>query len=93
MGKVWTLQDAKNRFSAVVEAARKGEPQRWTKRGVEAVVVLSSEEYEGLVEADAAPKKTFVDHLFDFPKLPGDAQDLFDKKEPMIMKVRDIEFD
>jgi prevent-host-death family protein len=29
----WTLQDAKNRFSAVVEAALAGEPQRVTRRG------------------------------------------------------------
>ena len=29
----WTLQDAKNRFSAVVEADLAGEPQRVTRRG------------------------------------------------------------
>ena len=29
----WTLQDAKNRFSAVVKAALAGEPQRVTRRG------------------------------------------------------------
>ena len=43
--KNWSLQDAKNRFSAVVEAARRGEPQRVTRHGKSAVVVISVEEY------------------------------------------------
>ena len=29
----WQLQDAKNRFSAVVDAALTGHPQRVTRRG------------------------------------------------------------
>ena len=33
----WPLQDAKNKFSAVVEAAVAGHPQRVTKRGKPAV--------------------------------------------------------
>ena len=53
----WHLQDAKNRFSAVVELALGGEPQRVTRRGRPAVVVLSVEEYERLrlVERAKAP--------------------------------------
>ena len=53
----WHLQDAKNRFSAVVEAALGGEPQRVTRRGRPAVVVLAVEEYERLrlVERAKAP--------------------------------------
>jgi prevent-host-death family protein len=38
---VWTLQDAKNRFSAVVDAAARGEPQKVTRRGKWVSVVLS----------------------------------------------------
>ena len=48
----WQLQDAKNRFSAVVNAALDGEPQRVTRRGQPAVVVLAAEEYERLRELD-----------------------------------------
>ena len=36
----WALQDAKNRFSALVDAALRGEPQTVTRRGAPAVVVL-----------------------------------------------------
>ncbi len=39
----WSLQDAKNRFSALVNAALSGEPQRVTRRGQPAVVVLAEE--------------------------------------------------
>jgi antitoxin Phd len=30
---MWTLQDAKNKFSAVVEAALAGQPQQVSRRG------------------------------------------------------------
>jgi len=50
----WSLQDAKNRFSAVVEAARNGVPQTVTKHGKPVAVVLSVEEYEKLTEGGAA---------------------------------------
>jgi prevent-host-death family protein len=93
MGSIWTLQDAKNKFSAVVDAAQKGEPQRVTKRGVDAVVVLSAEEYERLSKLDRKPTKTFVEHLLSAPKLPDDCQHLFDKTEPWEFEMREIEFD
>ena len=39
---MWKLQDAKNRFSAAVEAALGGEPQHVTRRGKPAVVVTGN---------------------------------------------------
>ena len=49
----WQLQDAKNRFSAVVEAALTGEPQEVTRRGKPVVVVVAFEEYQRLCKRDA----------------------------------------
>lgn len=92
MGKNWTLQDAKNKFSAVVEAAQRGEPQHVTKRGIDAVVVLSASEYERLAKLDTKPKKTLVEHLLSAPKLPEGMEDIFDKREPMFIEMRDIDF-
>jgi len=46
--KVWQLQDAKNRFSEVVNKALEEGPQVVTRRGKEVVVVLSSDEYAEL---------------------------------------------
>lgn len=64
----WSLQDAKNSFSAVVEAACKGTPQTVTKRGRPAVVVLSITEYERLARKGAGQRPSFVEHLLAFPQ-------------------------
>ena len=40
----WPLQDAKNKFSALVNAAIAGEPQRVTRYGQPAAVILAAEE-------------------------------------------------
>lgn len=44
----WKLEDAKNRFSEVVRRALSSGPQRVTRNGHDAVVVLSAEEYDRL---------------------------------------------
>ena len=64
----WQLQDAKNRFSAVVEAALAGEPQEVTRRGKPVVVVVAFEEYQRLCERDAENIPSFVDHLLAIPR-------------------------
>ena len=47
--QVWQLQEAKNRFSQVVERAIKQGPQVITRHGVEAVIVLSYLEYRRML--------------------------------------------
>lgn len=44
----WSLQDAKARFSEVVRSARNDGPQHVTTHGRDAVVVISTEEYQRL---------------------------------------------
>ena len=68
----WQFQDAKNRFSAVVNAALDGEPQRVTRRGQPAVVVLTAEEYERLRELDEKRASSFADLLLQMPQAPDD---------------------
>ncbi len=63
----WRLQDAKNRFSAVVEAARRGEPQLVTNRGTPAVVVVAAEEFDRLRTLEQTARPSFVDHLLAMP--------------------------
>lgn len=41
MSTVWQLQDAKNRFSEVVEEALQSGPQTVTRRGVPVVVIVA----------------------------------------------------
>lgn len=49
MARIWQLQEAKNKFSEVVEEAMVSGPQIVTKRGVEAVIVLSYAEYRQML--------------------------------------------
>ena len=64
---MWSLQDAKNKFSAVVDAAMEGTPQEVTRRGKPAVVVVSTMEYRRLLAQAEATRGSFVDHLLAFP--------------------------
>ena len=82
----WSLQDAKNSFSAVVSAASKGVPQTVTKRGKRAVVVLSADEYDRL-NSKAKDRPSFVEHLLAFPQ--GDGKIKFEGGK---IKLRNIKF-
>ncbi len=64
----WSLQDAKNKFSALVNAALSGEPQRVTRRGQPAVVVLAEEEYERLCRAERADGPSLGELLAQIPQ-------------------------
>jgi prevent-host-death family protein len=66
----WSIQDAKNRFSEVVEAARRT-PQTVTKHGTAAVVIVAADTYARLerLERTAAPR--FNDHLLAMPTDDG----------------------
>ncbi len=82
-GRSWRLQDAKARFSEVVRLAREAGPQRVTVRGRDAVVILSSDEYDrlrhpgtgaDLVRAMADPRVRELD--FEHPKLRPPVRDV-----------------
>jgi len=49
MSRAWQLQEAKNKFSEVVEEALKHGPQVITKRGKETVIVLSYADYRKMM--------------------------------------------
>lgn len=80
---VWSLQDAKNRFSAVVEAAVGGVPQRVTRRGKPAVVVIAADEYERLHQLERGKASTFKDLLLSIPQDDGE----FERRS---LRLRDI---
>lgn len=80
----WSVQDAKNQFSAVVEAARRA-PQTVTKHGKPAVVVVDAEDYERLRKLEKAKAPSFKDHLLAMPKDDGSF-------ERMEIEFRDVDF-
>ena len=47
-GNIWQLQEAKNKFSHLVNRAQKDGPQIVTKHGKEAVVVMAIDDYKRL---------------------------------------------
>lgn len=64
----WPLQDAKNKFSAVVEAALAGTPQQVTRRGKPAVVVLATTEYERLRRMEKSAMPGLAELLLEIPQ-------------------------
>jgi prevent-host-death family protein len=64
----WQLQDAKNRFSELVQKARREGPQTVTLRGRRAAVVLSAEAYDALLRE----RPSLVDHLLSGPPWDDD---------------------
>ena len=87
---MWTLQDAKNSFSAVVEAALEGRPQQVTRRGKPAVVVISVADFARLTEAKAQNRGAFLDHLLARPVLEGEEDWLVQNRAQV--RPRDIDF-
>ena len=70
-GRKWSVQDAKNRFSEVVAAARRG-PQTVTKHGKPAVVVVDITEYQRLQRLDRAQAPSFAELLLAMPQDGGE---------------------
>ena len=80
----WSVQDAKNRFSEVVEAARR-EPQTVTKHGKPAVVVVAADEYDRLCKLRHLKAPSFAEMLLAMPQ--GDVE-----FERIRTRPRDLEF-
>ncbi len=72
----WQLQEAKNRLSALVDAAISGEPQQVTRRGRPAVVVIAAEDYERLCRLEKVSSPTFNDLLLEMPQDDGEFERL-----------------
>jgi antitoxin Phd len=67
----WQLQTAKAQLSELVEAALRGEPQRITRRGKDAVMVLSERAYVALKSSAKQDAPDFVAHLLAMPRERG----------------------
>jgi antitoxin Phd len=89
----WRLQDAKAQFSALVDSALRGVPQHVTRRGKQAVVVLSEHDFEALQRSAAnavsnkAKPVSLIDHLLAIPKV---AQNI--EAERLDLQPRAIDF-
>ena len=68
--KHWPVQDAKARFSELLDASIKEGPQMVTKRGVETAVVVPVEEWRRLTNANRPSLKELL--LADEPRFDLD---------------------
>jgi prevent-host-death family protein len=68
LNNLWQLQEAKNKFSSLVEKAKNSGPQFVTKHGEEAVVVLDISEYKELLR----PKMNLVQFFQNSPLATND---------------------
>ena len=82
LNRSWQLQDAKNRFSHLVNLAKSIGPQIVTKHGKEVAVILSISEYKKLIK----PKTTLVTFFKNSPL--ADVELDLDRKREL---PRDIE--
>ena len=72
----WRLQDAKAQFSALIDNAMRGVPQHVTRRGKQAVVVLSEQDFQALQRTAAGRTLrpvSLIDHLLAIPKAASTA--------------------
>ncbi len=79
----WKLQDAKAKFSEVVNNAISIGPQHVTRRGQEVAVILSAKEYREIT----SNKPNFKDFLLNCPKIDDDFA--FERQKDY---SRDVEF-
>ena len=89
----WTIREARDQFSKLVNAAEAGDPQFVTRRGRAAAVVLSRGEYDRLLNEIKAPPKNFFEHLLLIPKRPPsipDDEELFPRLD---FESRDVDFE
>lgn len=88
----WRLEEAKAKFSQVVEQAMNGTPQRVTKRGKPAVVVVSAEEWE----AKTGKGPTAWDMFKNAPKLTDEEFAEFERaldRGEQTAQYREVDFD
>jgi len=78
MHHVWQLQEAKSRLSELIVEAESAGPQVITKRGVEAVIVISCRDYKKLL----SEKESLVDFFRDSPLADAEL-DLSRDKSPI----------
>ena len=62
---MWQVQEAKARFSEIMEKAEQEGPQIITRHGTERAVILSIADYRALT----VKKRDFITHLLTGPKL------------------------
>ena len=89
MQSVWNLQDAKNKFSQVVNDALAGTPQVVLRRGQPTVVVISTDAYDRLLKQRDGGPTSFRDLLLSMPQETDSLDDGIGRAD---LQLREVEF-
>jgi antitoxin Phd len=81
--RIWPVQDAKARFSEMLDASTRDGPQIVTKRGVETAALVPIEQWRRLEKTAARSLKELLladEARFDFeiPRIPYETRDVID---------------
>lgn len=87
MGRLWSLQDAKNRLSEAVRASKTQGPQIFTVRGKEEAVLVSREDYSKVRHILEQKPADFVDFLLSIPQGGDDEEEIFERVKARGRKV------
>jgi prevent-host-death family protein len=90
MQTLWPLQDAKNKFSQVVDSALQGTPQIVTRRGVPVVVVVAAGQYDMLTQKEQADNG-FANFLLSMPT-DAEGAGTGEARGPLDLALREVEF-
>ena len=82
--RTYPLNEARAEFSKVVDRALAGEPQRVTRYGKEAVIIVAESDWLSRPRSAA----TLGDLLADFAERPGSEDELFDR--PALTQMRPL---
>ncbi len=83
MNNIWQLQEAKSRFSELVEKALAQGVQIVTRRGRKTVVILPYEEYERMI----SPKDSLVHFLLTSPLRSSELEIERDQSLPRTIEI------
>jgi prevent-host-death family protein len=75
----WHLQDAKNNFSKLVQAAIKDGPQTVTLRGARAAVVVSAEEYDRMTKR----KLSLAEYILNGPVIDDETAEMINRRDKL----------
>ena len=70
MNRTWQLQEAKSKFSEVINNAEMGDIQIVTKRGKDCVAIIPIEQYKKIFQRE----KSLLDFLKSMPKVELDIE-------------------
>lgn len=68
MENIWTVEDVRNDFAAIAQAAYAGEPQYVTNHSQPDLVILTKSSFDQIKQQERGENRQFVEFLISGPK-------------------------